>query len=74
MEFSHFLGDLLCPANWSLDLKYGEIQVWVLFWFWRGRLAALVGGVVLVRLGSPVEQLLASVPAPPFPGLQHLIL
>lgn len=31
VEFSQFLGALLCPANWSLDLKYGEIQVWVLF-------------------------------------------
>ena len=38
------------------------------FDFWRGGLAALVRGVVLFRLESPVEQLLASVPASPSLG------
>ena len=35
------------------------------FDFWRGGLAALMGGVLFFRLESPVEQLLVSVPASP---------
>lgn len=52
-------------VNWRLDVKYGEIQVGFIFYFWRDGLVALMGGVLFFRLESPVVQLLISVSASP---------